>query len=172
MAVIDPANLLFYLSGGAGNADPNASLGGARSSTLLGSGLHNLFDPVSGDDAAAGDTEYRCVYFRNEDPNANGLLAPAKLWVSSLTSSADTEIAIGFDAAGKNGVATTVVDENTPPVGVSFSTPTSKPTGLDLPGAPYMEDDQVALWVRRTVNTGAAATESDAGSLRVEGDTV
>ena len=40
-----------YLSGGASNSDPDASLGGAKSSTeWTGGTLHDLFDAVSGDE--------------------------------------------------------------------------------------------------------------------------
>lgn len=163
---LDPANLKMYLSGGAANADPAASLGGARSSVALPTGL---FDAVTGDEAAAGDVEYRCVYFRNEDADATGLIAPF-LWITSNTPSADSTIAIGLDPAGKNGTATTVVDESTAPAGVTFSAPSSKATGLALPSAPYGQNAFVAIWVRRTINAGAAAAASDPASFRVEGD--
>jgi hypothetical protein len=169
---ISSANLKFYLSGGAGNTDPNASLGGTRSTTQVGSGLNNLFDDVTGDEATAGDTEYRCIYFRNEDANANGLMSPLKNWIDQLTSAAGDEIDIGLDPAGKNGTATTIANENTAPVGVSFSRPTTKSAGLDLPSAPYIQNDFVAIWIRRTVTAGAASDPNDTASIRVEGDSV
>lgn len=165
---ISNANLKWYLSGGGSNTVPIASLGGARSSTIAGS---DLFDTVTGDESAAGDTEYRCVYFRNEDSDSDGLINPM-VWILSNTPSADTTIAIGVDPAGKNGTGTTVVNENTAPAGVSFSSPASKGAGLALPGTPYAQNEYVAVWLRRTVNAGAAAAASDPATIRVEGDTI
>lgn len=165
---ISNANLKWYLSGGSGNTDPNASLGGARSTTLAPS---SLFDTVTGDESAAGDTEYRCVYFRNEDADADGLINPI-LWILSNTPSADTTVAVGLDPAGKGGTATTIANENTAPAGVSFSSPATKGAGLALPSTPYAQDEFIAVWIRRTVDAGAASAASDPATLRVEGDTI
>jgi hypothetical protein len=169
---ITGTNLKWYLSGGAGNTDPAASLGGARSTTVVGSGLNNLFDDVGGDEAAAGDVEYRCLYFRNEDADADGLMAPAKLWIDGLTSAAGDEIDIGLDPAGKNAAATTIANESAAPAGVTFTRPTSKGAGLDLPSLPFVQNDFVGIWIRRTVSAGAGADSNDVASIRVEGDTV
>jgi hypothetical protein len=163
------ANLKWYLSGGAGNANPNASLGGARSNTLVGAGIDNLFDDVTGDEAAAGDTEYRCIYFRNEDANANGLIGPLA-WIDQQTTAPGDDISIGIDPVGKNGVAVVTADENTAPAGVAFTTPLTKATGLALPGSPYAQNDFIAIWIRRTVNAGAASDPNDQASIRAEGD--
>lgn len=165
---ISSANLKWYLSGGGANSDPNASIGGARSSTLAGT---DLFDTVTGDEAAAGDTEYRLVYFRNEDADSDGLITPV-VWILSNTPSADTTIAIGIAAAGKNATETAVANENTAPAGVSFSSPASKGAGVSLPSTPYAQNEYVGVWVRRTVTAGAASAASDPATLRVEGDTI
>lgn len=165
---ISNTNLKWYLSGGSSNSDPDASIGGDRSSTAAGS---DLFDIVTGDESAAGDTEYRCVYFRNEDSDADGLISPV-VWVSSNTPSADTTIAIGVATEGKNASPSAVANENTAPAGVSFSSPSSKGTGLALPSGPYAQNDYVAVWLRRTVSAGAASAASDPATIRVEGDTI
>jgi hypothetical protein len=171
MAKISSSNLKWYLSGGAGNTDPYASFGGARSTTLAPQTLNGLFDVVHGDEAAAGSVEYRCVYFRNEDANASGLMAPVSVWIASQTTSADTSLDIGLDPAGKNGEATTIATETAAPSGVSFSAPSAKGT-LSLPGDPYAQNDYIAVWIRRTVNIGAASTALDEATVRVEGDTL
>lgn len=172
MAVISAANLKWYLSGGAGNADPNAALGGARSTTVVPGTINNLFDDVTGDEAVAGDIEYRCLFFRNEDVNTSGLLSPATLWIDGLSSASGDEIDIGFDAAGKNAAAAVIANESTAPAGVTFTRPVSKGAGLALPGLPYVQNDFVGIWVRRTVTAGAGADANDVASIRVEGDTV
>lgn len=165
---ITAANLKYYLSGGAGNVDPNASLGGVRSTTLVGAGVDNLFADVTGDQAAAGITTYRCIYFRNEDANANGLIGPVA-WIDVQSEALDT-ISIGIDPAGKNVAGTTIANETTAPAGVTFTTPTSKAAGLALPGTPYAQNDFVAIWIRRTTGAGAASINPDTASVRVEGD--
>lgn len=169
---ISGANLKFYLSGGAANANPNLALGGIRSTTVVGAGLNNLFDDVSGDEALAGDIEYRCLFFRNEDADADGLMAPLKLWISGLTSAAGDEIDIGIDPAGKNAAAATIANENTAPAGVAFTRPVTKGAGLDLPTPPYATNDFIAIWIRRTVSAAAGVDSNDVASISVEGDTV
>jgi len=163
MAVINSANLKFYLSGGASNTDPNASLGGARSSTLVPA---NLFDDVTGDQASAGYVDYRCVYFRNEDSNSAGLIS-AMLWIDAQTPAGD-DIAIGLDPAGKNGTATTITNETTAPSGVTFSAPSTKSGGLSL--GTLATNDYYAIWIRRNVPASTSAYTGNTFTLKVEGD--
>lgn len=162
------ANLKYYLSGGAGNADPNASLGGVRSATAVGGGTDNLFGDVTGDQAAAGYTAYRCIYFRNEDANANGLILPLT-WIDLQSEALDT-ISIGLDPVGKNGAATTIANETVAPAGVVFTTPLTKLAGLSLVTPPYAQNDFIAVWIKRVTGAGAASINPDQASIRVEGD--
>ncbi len=55
----------YFLSGGATNTDPNASLGGLPSSVELKSGLNTLFSQVTSTEAESGGTRYRCIYLAN-----------------------------------------------------------------------------------------------------------
>lgn len=172
MPAISSANLKLYLSGGVANADPNASLGGVRSTTLMGAGLDNLFDDVNSAEAAAGDTEYRCFYFRNEDANVTGLLA-AIAWISQQTTATGDDISIGIATA--KGDAAAVADESTSPVvgtlvGGAFSAPLTKGTGIACP-TPLLQNEYIACWVKRVVNVGAASDANDQCSITIEGDT-
>lgn len=165
---ISSSDLLFKLSGGAANAAPNSSLGGAMSSTQITSAqVANLFDNVSGDESAAGDIEYRCFYIHNN----HGTLAlqNAVVWLSQLTPSADSEVDIGLDPAGNGQPATTIADESTAPAGVAFSRPTSKAGALSI--GSLAAGSYRAIWIRRTINAGAAAVNADNCIVRVEGDT-
>lgn len=165
---IASTDILYKLSGGGANTDVNASLGGAMSSTTLtDSALNNLFDDVSGDESAAGDVEYRCIYLQNNHGTLTWEAVVA--WISQQTPSVDTVIAIGLDPAGAGGTAATIANESTAPAGVSFSSPTSKGSGLiigDLAPGAY-----IAIWLRRTTTAGAAAAGSDNVVLSTEGDT-
>lgn len=151
------ASLELHLSGGAANTDKNAALGGARSTA--GGGVvptaltaNSIFDDVSGAEETAGDTEYRCVYVRNVGTvDAQSV----KVWLTD-TADADTTIAIALAGEGLNGTAETVANENTAPVGESFSTPTTEGAGLSMGTIPASQ--HYALWIRRTVTAGAGAS--------------
>lgn len=168
---INNANLKLYLSGGVSNTDPDLSLGGARSTTEVSStAMNNLFDNVDSTEATNGDVEYRCFYFRNEDADVNGLISP-KLWFVSNTPSPTTNMKMGLDIAGLNGTATTIANESTAPSNVVFSdTYTTKALGLALPD--MYENDYIAIWFERTINSSTASASSDLTTIRVEGDTV
>ena len=161
MAIIS-TDIQYRLSGGASNSDPALSLGGVKSSTAA----SNYFDDVSSAEASAGDTEYRCVYVHNNHGTLS--LIGAKVFIQTNTPSSDTDVAIGLGSSAINGTEQTVANESTAPTGVSFSAPTTFAGGLaigDLAAGAHK-----AVWVRRTVNAGAAAY-ADSFTLRVQGDT-
>lgn len=165
-------DIQWRLSGGAGNASPAASLGGVMSSTAWAGGvLHDLFDAVTGDENAASDDEYRCVYVRNA--HATLTWQAVVTWLSAVTSGA-ADIAIGLDPVGNGngsstGVATTVANEDAIPAGVTFSAPTTKGAGLSIGDlAPSVGR---AIWIRRTA-TNSAAQSGDGATIRCEGDSL
>lgn len=155
-------------SGGATNTDPNASLGGAMSATAFTSAVAaNLFDNVAGVESSAGDIEYRCFYIVNLHPTLT--YKGAVVFIAVLTLLADTEFDIGLDPAPVGSDSGTIITtEGEAPVGVTFTRPITKATGLvigDIPAA-----SRKAVWVRRTVNAATAAG-SDTGTIRFSGDT-
>ena len=154
------ATLVLRLTGGASNNDPNASLGGTRSSVAVsGTAMNNLFDNVSPDEATAGDVEYRAVDLVNTgDATAVSVTA----YFEPNTSSADTQLAVGSD-----GVESTksIADEGAAPAGVSFTEPTSG-AKLSLPNIPAGEGCR--LFFRRTVTAGAGNTANDAATIKCE----
>lgn len=153
--------LELRLSGGAANADPDLSLGGAKSSVAVPS---DFFDPVTGAESAAGDIDYRCFYVHND--HATLPLQNAVVWIATNTTA--NRIAIGVGAAAVGAEEDDVADENTAPSGVTFSQPTNKGAGLALGTIPPGEHK--AVWMRRTV-VAAAAANNDTYQIRVEGDT-
>jgi len=159
--MIAESEVVWYLSGGAGNTSPAASLGGARSSTIISDrAFSGLFGDVSAAQRLAGIVRYRCFYVRVETANPYGLLAPVRAWIAEQPSG-DDAIAVGLDSAGKNGTATTIPDETTAPAGVSFSAPASDEAGIELPDAPYLSGDYHAIWVRDSVPADAQFTAGD-----------
>ena len=155
------ASLAFRLSGGSGNTSHAASLGGVMSSTAV--TADSLFDTVSGAEANAGDTEYRCIFLYNDgDKDLTGI----KLWVSDEP--AQGVIALALDGGGKNADAEVAADESTAPTGESFSTPTTSGAGISVPD--LAAGDRHAVWVRRVISasTSGVAVGSNAAQIRVD----
>jgi len=158
------SEIQYRLSGGAANADPLLSLGGIKSATAFGA---NFFDDVTSAQSAAGSVEYRCLYVHNN--NATLIYQNAVIWIQANTPSVDTTLDIGIGTSAINGVEAATASETVAPTGVTFSAPTAFGAGLVLGSIPAGQHR--AVWVRRTVNAGAAAINSDTYTLRAQGDT-
>jgi len=160
---IQPTDIQFRLSGGASNASPAASLGGAKSSVAADA---SIFDDVSSAEAAAGDVEYRCVYVHNS--HASLPLVGAVLWIPSNTPSTSTTVDVGLGTSAVNGTEQSVANEGAAPSGVTFSAAATQAAGIALGDIPAGQSR--AVWLRRTVSAGAAAI-ADSFTIRVTGDT-
>ena len=173
MAIV-AGDIDFFLSGGAANTDPDASLGGAISSTqITDATVHNLFDVVASAESSAGDTEYRCFYVKNS--HATLTLQNAVVYIQTNTPSTDTSVEIGLDLAGvgdgsTTGVADTIADESTAPSpAVTFSTADGSANSLAI--GDIAAGQVQAIWVKRIVSASASAYNSDSVVIRVSGDT-
>jgi len=168
MAII-ASELKFYLSGGAGNTDPDAALGGVISTTeVVDDTLNNLFDDVSGAEHSAGETNYRCIYVKNT--NGSDEAFNSKLYISSNSTGVDSSLEIGLDLAGLNAEADTIPDEDTAPdPAVTFTTADGYANALDLSGVPAGE--YYAIWVKRIIAAGATAQALDEATLTLSVDT-
>ena len=160
-------DIVYRLSGGSGNTDPNASLGGVKSNTAIGAGLHNLFDVVSSAESSAGDTEYRCFYVHNA--HATLTMQNSVIWIQSNTTSADTTIEIGLGSSAVNGTEQTVANESTAPTGVTFSAPANQGAALSIGNV--LPGEHKAVWVKRIVNVASSAYDNDTATIRVQCDT-
>lgn len=165
---IASTDIKFYLSGGGANSDPNASLGGAISTTeVVDATVHNLFDIVSSAEASAGDTEYRCIYVKNTHGSLT--LQNAVAYLVSNTPSTDTEAAFAVGSAAIAGTEQTVGNESTAPTGVTFQTLTG--SGNSQAIGNIAAGQHKAIWIRRVVSASAAAYSGDSVVVRVAGDT-
>ncbi len=180
MAILT-TDIKFYLSiktGAAGNSaaqpDINQSLGKYISTTqMTDATLLNLFDAVSGDENAASDVEYRCIFVRNLHASITWV-GPVD-WLSAEVSGGCVA-AIAIDAIAGSPIgqaaaqAAEVANESTSPgAGAgSFSAPTTKGTGLALGNIPAGHCK--AIWVRRTA-ANTVAVNNDGVTIRAEGDT-
>ena len=167
---------LAVTTGSAGNSvaqgNVNNSLGKYISTTeITDATLNNLFDDISGDENAASTVDYRCLFIHNS--HATLSYTSPYIWLSSEVSGG-AAIAIGKDTTSASAIgdssaqALTIANETTAPVGVSFSAPTSKGTGISLGtiAAGYC----IAVWVRRT-SSNSAAKDNDGVTLGISGDT-
>lgn len=159
-----------FLSGGASNSDPDLALGGIRSTTTeLAPAVaeENLFNNVDGAEASAGSTKYRGLYFENG--HASLTLESTVIWIPTQTPSTDTSIDIALAGEGLNATMETVANENTAPVGETFTGPATKGAGLSMGNVPTLQ--HFGFWVRRTVNASASAFDNDDWAYEIEGDT-
>ena len=172
------ADILFKFSvktGTAGNqtvGTADGSLGKYISTTQMPDAtLHNLFDVVTGDENAASDVEYRCIFVHNAHATLTWL-TPV-VWLSAETAGG-TNSAIAIDGVVASAIGATpaqadeVANEGTAPTGEVFSAPTTKATGLSLLDLPAGQCR--AIWLRRTA-ANTVALDNDDVTIRVEGDT-
>lgn len=167
MAIVS-GDIDFHGSGGTGETNPNNWLGGVRSTTqVTDNSDNNLFADVSGAEANAGSTKFRGIYFENAHGSLT--LQSAVLWIETNTTSSDDTIRIGLDAAGLNGTAQVIGDEDTVPGSVSFSTAANKGAGLSLGNVP--NGQHYPFWIERVVDALSSALAANSFVLEIEGDT-
>lgn len=176
---IASTDILLKLSvktGAAGNSlagTPDGSLGKYISTTQVADAtLHNLFDLVTGAENAASESEYRCVFVHNA--NASIVFQNVKVYLSAEVAGGAVT-AVGVDPTAASAIGATaaqaleVVDENTAPTEVAFSSPTTLAAGISLgdigPGQCR------AFWVRRTT-ANSAAQANDGVTLRIQGESL
>lgn len=160
---IASTEIQLRLSGGASNTSPAASLGGARSSTQVGT---DLFDNLDGTESAAGRVDYRCGYVFNA--NTSLTFQGAKMWISADTAAPGTKIEIGIGTAALNATEQTVGSETAAPAGVTFSAAGSEAAALALGDIGPQQSRSV--WFRRTTTAGAVAS-NDTATYEIAGDT-
>jgi hypothetical protein len=163
-------------SGAAGNTETSApadSLGKYVSTTeLVDATLHNLFDLVSGAENLDEEAEYRCIFIHNT--NGTDTFLNIKIFLlSQVTGGADVELGIDTTAASAVGSGTAqaleVADEDTAPVGVTFSAPADYAAGLDL--GDLAPAEVRAVWVKRLTKNSASLT-ADGATIRIQGESL
>lgn len=151
------------------------NLGKFMSSTVIADAtLDNLFPDATGDENAASNVDYQCLFIHNS--HATLTLQNAVVWCSADIAGGATS-SIGLDGtpasahnSGSNQ-AVTIADKNIAPSGVTFSAAAdvaSKAAGLSIGDLPAGECK--ALWIRRA-QTNSDAQDSDGVTISVAGDT-
>jgi hypothetical protein len=168
------ADIEYRYSGGAGNTDPAAALGGAMSTagggTIDDNVANDLWANVTSAQASAGATEYRGFYIKNA--HATLTFQDARLYISSDTTSATEELDIGIAAEAVDVNMATIANGTTAPTAVVFTHPASYAAGLQLNSSTGLAAaSKQGVWIRRTVTAGTTAVTGNTGTLRAEGYT-
>jgi hypothetical protein len=153
-----PADLKFYLTGGASNSNPDASLGGVGSSVqITDPAVNNLFDNVEPTETALADyIDYRAIDLRN----VGTFLAGAIEFFFTDTPNTESILAVWYDSTGTQ----TIVNEDTEPSGAAgnWTTPILA-SKLSLPDLAIGASHR--LWIRRTISQSASNIPADTATL-------
>ncbi|KAF0218799.1 MAG: hypothetical protein FD174_2582 [Geobacteraceae bacterium] len=190
MAII-ASDLKKYFTQGGGVSDGGAagsaavSLGGYRGTVEPTDNTdNNLFDDISGAEAAAGVTDYRCICLKNT--HASLALQNAKVWIVTDEANASTAISIAVEVPTLNastGNAQSVVNEATAPVvnvgnvsnWVASSAANSYVNGIAVNinghSADMAAGNIIFVWVKRVISASAAAASGINFTIRLQGDT-
>jgi len=168
------ADLIHRYSGAGSDVDPDASLGGAINAAtpagvIVSDTDNNDMDDITSDEANDGIVIYRGFFYSNEITSDVLTWTAPVFWVESQTSSGDTDIAIAIADEAKNLAIETIADEETAPVGPSFTAPATKATGIAI--GDLDQNDFRGHWLRYNVNAAATST-LDTYTIRAEGDTL
>ena len=141
----------LHLSGGTTNTDVDASVGGPMSNHTVSAVtlLHNLFDKVTGDESQDGDTNYRIIYVKNAS------LLNGELCRAYFSANYQGQIAMGLRETVNTNATALASESATPSPPVSFVSPSTRDTALDL--GDLNADDFRALYLRRIVTAGSPA---------------
>src|SRR5687767_588197 len=157
--------LEYYKSSNTAN-----SLGGAinTGSPIVTNTLHNLFDVVTATESSTGDTEYRCLYVKNI--SSRSVLTNAKVWINANTPSTYSDITMGLGSSAINGTEQTIGAEGTAPTSVTFSSANGITNALAIGN--LTAGQHKAVWLKRVINVGSQAYNSDNLTIGFAGDTV
>lgn len=155
---VNPLDIRFYYTGTGTVAWPGSSLGGSSTSVEVSEFQNGIFDWVTEGEALSGSTEYRAIDIKNDSPTDD--MQSAIVWID--TQGINSSIAIAYDSTGSKSVP----NETTAPSGLSWSTGTSRATGVLIGDLNVGEKKR--LWLRRTVPVGAVKG-LESPIIRVEG---
>ena len=167
---IEESDLIYRLSGGVSNIDPNDSIGGSMSTVAGGiidtDTVNNDMDDITSTEADAGITIYHGYFYENA--HATLTWTSPVFWIESQTSSGDTTVNIAVALEAINTAIEVLADEETAPSGVTFTSPANKAAGIDIDSLD--PSDNRGTWIEYIVN-GGAVTVLDDYTIEAEGDT-
>lgn len=164
---ITSANITRRHSGGSGNTDPLADLGGAKSSTAIANNTANAVWPdFTGQESNDGKTRYRCFYIHNT--HATLTAKNPKIYIDTPPANSGVTLELGAGTSAVNGTEQTIANETTAPTSVTFDDYDSS-SKLSLSNIPAGQHK--AIWVKLTTGSGASAKDLDGSIIKVDVDT-
>jgi len=163
------SDIKLYLSGGTGNSDKNASLGGGISTAeIVDNSVNNLFAFAVASEAEAGSTKYRAFFVKNT--HATLTYTSSKIYISSNTSSPTTSVSVALadEAVGVSTIET-IADENTAPVGPTFSTADGISNAITI--GDIAPGEMKGIWVKWVINASTEAV-ADEMTFTFKGETL
>lgn len=168
---IAAADISMRGSGATGETDPENYLGGVMSTVAGGiivtDVLNNLFNDFTSTEAGVTDDYYRGLYWDNE--HATLQYTTPFMWISSQTSSGDTDVALAIADEAKNVAIETIANELQAPVGPTFTAPASKGAGIAV--GSLDAGDNRGWWLRYHI-TAPAGAALDTMTIAIEGDSL
>ena len=169
-------DIVFYYTGNAtGPSNNTLSLGGTISPyTIPDATPNNIWDDVTGDESAAGDTEYRGIAIKDTNPTYS-MINP-KVWISGYVraaSGADTiYIARSTFPLNSNtmGVCT---NESTAPneTGLNWIVEGAPSATIDFSPGTLNPGNWFGIWLKRVVPAGASAFSNRSFTIVVQCET-
>jgi len=188
MAGLSPSDIKFYYTDGAtGPSNNTLSLGGSiSSSTIPDNTSNNIFDDVTGDESASGDTEYRAIAVYADTVNSGGSydMLNTKVWITGYTRAASGADTIYFalenpDFGASPATIQSIADEGTAPNPDKFTVKTGETVSWTEEGSPsntlsfgtVTSEQWFAIWLKRVVPAGANAYNNRSCTIKVQCET-
>jgi hypothetical protein len=119
---------------------------------LADSGDQVIFDDVTNAERLSGDTEYRKVFFRNENTETVSI----KCWISTAYTATNQAVSI---------VAGTAEDVQTDADDYTYVTPTAIDHEDVIDCGSLAQNDSKAIWIKRVVTEGGNGITGDSFAL-------
>lgn len=153
---LDPANIKFYQCATWAEGDTHG--GDIDTESEITSGAdQNIFDDVAEAERAAGDTEYRKIYIRNENADAWNAV---KAWIDTFTPATNDEITIKL---GTNAGVQSVEG-----VAGGYVSPDSKTHADVLSIGNLAQNAYQSVWIKRVVTAAGDGYTADNFKLAFE----
>jgi len=174
-------SIVFYYTGNAtGTSNNTLSLGGTISPyTIPDATANNVFDDVTGDESATGDTEYRGIAVK--DNTVNYSMINPKVWISGFyraSSGADTiYIARSTFPLNSNTMGVCTNEGSAPnETGLDWRSEDSgsggtQSTTIDFSPGTLQPGNWFGLWLKRVVPAGASAWSNRSVTIQVQCET-
>lgn len=152
------SELSLRLTGGVSNTNPELSLGGVTSSTVVSDvSKNNIFDDVTQEQLTSGYTDYRALDLVNIGTTTAGDIT---IYITSETTSTDSIIYLFMDYSDLS-----IVDKTTEPAGASWSHPLEA-TPLSI--TDISSSSHARVWFKRVISAGATNLPSDEFQFRID----